>query len=1150
MKNLSNPNAVKLDRHNVIEASAGTGKTFTITQLVMRLLVEQQVPITQILLVTFTEKATAELKERIQQTIKQQLQAADLPATAASVLHQALQDIGQASVFTIHGFCQRILREYAFEQGAIFDKSLIDDYEVFSQQLRALKRTWPAIAGIKQKIAATGLSLTQLDELLLDLASQVRAHDVIYPNSVSQAQDQAQQLLLQLDFSQLADIEQQFKALQGVSTRVLTNRWRDKVMPVVAWLQSCQGLAPEDWVVAEELPNMFKLLKEQFKPSERHSITAASEATLVQSVFAFLAQLKQAVQALQAIAMAENYQLILQMVVELQRRAKQYKDSHGYISYSDMTTDLANTLATEASGTEQPLTRQLRRKYQVALIDEFQDTDDEQWSIFKWLFAQPGLSRQLIVIGDPKQSIYGFRGADLRSYEAAKAYLLHQVGGQGHRLAVNYRSWPALSAQLNAFFTFQDTAHAAWYPVSDVAVDSPDEDTLKSNGGPLVLQDQTGFGDFNRLPIEGDALLIDELKRQVARQMALTIKHRLLGQLRFVLKGREKQLDAADICVLVRTKKDAQFIEQALEQLDVPFSFYKKSQLYQSVAAIHLQLVLTALAYPNTRQHVNNAWLSLFFDVKVEQLPLMQQAMLPEQNQLWLRLKALAAQQDWIGVFHCLLEESGCMNRLYQQGHWRMQANLKQICTALLQVALAQNMDAHAVLHELLQLRTSSLLSSEDWQQKDSDLPAVQIMTMHTSKGLEFPVVFLLGGFGVEKPPTYYARYHEAGTGARVYDLIDKNHPLQQAETEAENKRLYYVAMTRAIFKLFMPFFDEQTHAAPSFYQTAITARLTAAGLATYPDAENRPAAAQLDLFAEANKPAQTATQLLPWPADLAVRKRTIHSFSSLQRQQAGGDKNFGDGVVLRLRQDDEQATPAISNQPTIPGGAQVGNVLHGLFEHVDFAQVISHNSLDSLKQDAQIGALINQQMAHYLLPNADIKDADGQVVSTYAAELSAWLWHTLNKPIAVLGGLKIGEIQASDRRHELSFHWSHQSQHLTGFIDLLFRVTDGDGSRYYLLDWKSNISRHGYDQASLAQHIMAEHHYDEQYRLYTLAIKDWFAQLQLPTEQLAGVLYVFSRGMDCLSDSQEGIFYQDLQGARFSAAQLRTNLLQQLGGD
>ncbi len=1155
MKTIQQPTAIDLQLHAVIEASAGTGKTYTITHLVLRLMLEQAVSLNEILLVTFTDKATSELRSRIREGIEDTLRNTELSAVQDQRLQAALRDINQASIYTIHGFCQRVLKEYAFEQGAVLDKSLVDDNAILIKQLQALKRTWPAVDDIEDSLKNTSLSMQQLDKLLKDLTQQMQPGDLIYPESPEQALQFAQKQMDSFIGPDLAVIGADYRKISGPSTTVLNNRWKDKFIPVIEQLTAIKEAPLSIGHLQETLPGIKKLSDEVFTSKDHKQFPAAIMAKEAPVFVACLNQVKSLIKQLDAVVQADRFQFLVSMVSELRKRVKQHKVSQGQISYDDMITDLADALALESTSTGQPLTHRLRDKYQVALIDEFQDTDAQQWSIFQWLFASPEQPQRLVLIGDPKQSIYGFRGANIHTYEAAKKYLLSDaLQGQGYRLSTNYRSLPELTEQLNQFFTLHNDQHHAWYAADEVVVDTPGIEHRSTSGGPVVLADHSGLPAFNQITTQATDLKVAGLKQVMAEQIAQTIKQQLLGQLTFQLKGVKRTLDAGDVCVLVRGKKDAIPIERALDAANIPHTFYKKTALYQSSAAIQIQLVLTALAFPQLKKHVNNACLSLFFQLSPTQIKQLNQQQISNKSQphlaefipLWLQIKNLAAQQDWVGVFYALFEESGTFNRLYQAGDWRMMANLQQVKQDLLHVAAAEKLDAHGLLHQLLEWRASHLISSEDWQQKDTEHPAVNIMTIHSSKGLEFPVVFLFGGFTAAKRQQQFSKYHDPVKLAQVFDLADKQSKLAVAEEAAENKRLYYVAMTRAVFKLFMPVYDFSTYQASGvFYQDFVIDRLLASGLAAKLQDELT-VPRQVDLWTVENKGSHELPEMPCLPKLMASRKRLIHSFSSLQKHVDEMPAQFADLLPVDTVQADDigadWATPLTDN-PSIPGGPQTGNVLHGIFENLDFDLVRASGNLDEFQSNQEVKDIIESQMKVFLMPDGELLDGGGQVRSRYSQEFAIWVWHTLTKPIDALGGLCLCEVNSNDRRHEMSFHWAQSGHMLTGFIDLLFKIDGPAGAAYYILDWKSNYSPAGYAPTTLAETVMAEHNYHDQYRWYTLAVKSWFEQLQLKDARLAGALYVFSRGINADSNDQHGVFYQDLSTEEFALNKLEKQL-------
>ncbi|MCX7553488.1 UvrD-helicase domain-containing protein [Marinicella sp. S1101] len=1160
MKVITNPADVDLARHAVIEASAGTGKTYTITHLVLRLITEQRIPITQILLVTFTDKATSELKERIHKGINDQLTRAETSDTDRLLLAQSLRDLHLASIHTIHGFCQRVLKEYAFEQGSVLDKTLVDDNSIYLKQLQALKRTWPAIDGIEDKLKKTGKSMQQLDELLIELAKQSKAGDLIYPDSPAEALLAAQKALSEYEQPDVVEMKQIFHAMDGFSTTVKNNRWK-KYVAVIETLEPHLVDSSLLSSINNDLEKLSKNFSGVFSDVELKKLINANQDDDISLFLKSHDQIKNLLSTYRLAHQADKYQFIIEMVETLREQVKQHKVSQGQISYDDMITDLAAALTTEKSSDDPPLTQRLRAKYQVALIDEFQDTDAQQWSIFQWLFTANSEAHRLVLIGDPKQSIYGFRGANIHTYESAKDYLLDKTRvGLGYRLATNFRSLPDLTEQLNQFFTYQSNDHPLWYADKEVKVAAPTLAQRREIGGPLLLEDTSGLAAMNSITVSGSGLLVNGFKQKMAVQIARLIQQKLLGKVRFQRKGTEKVLDAGDVCVLVRNKNDAKPIEQALDQLKIPHSFYKKTDLYQSEAAIQIQLVLTALAFPNMKRHMNNAWLGLFFGLTAAQLKQLkqQQGVINDDDALsqalawWLKLKSLSAQQDWIGVFTTLFEETGTAERLYAKGQWRMLANLQQLKQDLVKASLEQKLEAHGLLHHLLSSRSSQLISKEDWQQKDTELPSVQIMTIHSSKGLEYPVVFLFGGYSAPGKNHPFCKYHDPAIPAQVFDLADSNAPLFQEESEAENKRLYYVAMTRAVFKLFVPVYEAETYQARNkpyvFYQAEVVDRLLTSGFATL-------ASELTDVshsgFFNATPQKQLSVPPIPQlPAAVTDRSRIIHSFSSLQRHHPEGSTQFGEiNQVDPVQADDvnSELSTLIQNNPSIPGGAQTGNVLHGIFENIDFSLVMKHESLNEFKEDQSVREIIESQMKAFLMTDGELLDEDGKARSSYSEEFASWVYHTLNLPIEALGGQRLCEIGTGDRRHEMSFFWSQGGHVLTGFIDLLFRVSRPEGDEYFILDWKSNFSPGGYTPDVLATEVMQAHNYHDQYRWYALAIKAWFNSLQLKNAKLSGALYLFSRGIDSHSSDQNGVFYQDLSTDAFNLEHLEQQLMSEI---
>jgi exodeoxyribonuclease V beta subunit len=473
---------IDLSRHALIEASAGTGKTFTLENLVVRLLKERpDIQIENILVVTFTEKATSELKARIQEKLVEQIQMADDKETDGAFVQKisdTLDAFDRAAIATIHGFCHSILKDFTFENQGLFQNEVVDDGPIFESLLKEqMRKTWPQTYG------------------------------------------------------------EHLKELLKISA--------------------------------------FSSQKDQF-----------------------LAR-------------------VINPVKQLQTDAARVKRQNGWISYDDMLSQVASALHSDhCSG----LIQTLRAKYKIAFVDEFQDTDPVQWQIFKRLFLDDSTGPSenlLILIGDPKQAIYSFRGADVYAYLEARNEMerLSETGGANlYSLATNWRSKPELVAAFNDLFGRDE-----WFPTQEQAgsfeigyqgAGSPAETDLPA----VLAADGSRRPALNVVDLRGPALPRQAkpiLAGFIAREVRYLVDR---GAIEIQSKnGPPRPLDFGDICILVRGKADAFFLEPELTDLGIPYSFYKKPGLFLSDEALYLSLVCHAIFDPGSIPDVKKALLTPFF---------------------------------------------------------------------------------------------------------------------------------------------------------------------------------------------------------------------------------------------------------------------------------------------------------------------------------------------------------------------------------------------------------------------------------------------------------------------------------------------------------------------------------------------------------
>ncbi|NOY74742.1 MAG: UvrD-helicase domain-containing protein [Kiritimatiellaeota bacterium] len=1023
---ITSPSGIDIRKNAVIEASAGTGKTYTITKLLVRILLEREIPIEKILIVTFTEKATSELKERIRAEITLEAKHRSAAAERES-LKAALSNFSNAQIFTIHGFCNKILRENAFETRQPFDLELVDDSKILLDELNSIKREWTRVPDIES-------------------------------------------ILAEFDYN---------------------SGWDEKAAKLASAI---------DWAEDVVIP----------RPSPWKDVLNASEP-ISGKVFE------------------------VSVIRELYLRSKERKHLNGLISYDDMVGNLRDALTSEENPAVELLSSRLRSNYDIALVDEFQDTNMRQWSIFKNIFFEDSADtgNRLMIIGDPKQAIYGFRGADVHAYEKARDEMISE-GASFYRLAVNYRSMPNLTEAFNIFFK-------EWYG-DEARVDSPSD---RSVSGPRLGADPTNTAAFNVIAASAPELLAPALKRDIAKQYARKVVE-LLGNMEIHVGGERRFLTPSDICFLVRSKSEAPFIEEALKRRGIPSSFYKKPGLYASNEALQFQIILSALAKPDGRG-MRKALLSIFFRVRPEELPGLEGAPDPNLEARWLRILELALKREWPSLFRELLENSGACFTVADTP--RQAANLKQIARELTYEAVKKNLDATTLLGQLNDKMKSSQSTDEALHERDTDKPAVRIMTIHACKGLEFPVVFLFAAMTGKKNREIYAKYYCGAKRVNVYDFSGdaaKTHDKELSEEKInEAQRLFYVAFTRAVFKLFVPVFIPKSKSGE--YAKYVLDRV----IESKDEMESIPSVANEalpDIPSMDEKNAETETPPSPpIPPNVAFNTRKIRSFSTLVKKNLLDTADFTIGDSAEEKIDDEPSLPLEKDPVEFvkvypPPGTRTGDVIHTTLEKMDFGLRASCESFEEFRNNEALSALIAERMAAKEFKTDEIRDENGNVVGSLSTEFAKLIWNALGKRLPFLDGKRICDISPEDMKKEMGFLLSTRRDALTGIIDLLFRIPDENGGNtYYILDWKGNHSPDGYRPSTLKDTVMREHGYQLQYELYSLAMKRWFDSLEIDNARLGGAVYLFCRGVNCETDGDKGVVFDDL--SRFDMDEIEARL-------
>jgi exodeoxyribonuclease V beta subunit len=861
--------------------------------------------------------------------------------------------------------------------------------------------------------------------------------------------------------------------------------------------------------------------------------------------------------------------LTLTALNQLRSDSRTVKDRSGWISYQDMLTRVADFLGAE--GAEAGI-QKIRTRYRVAFVDEFQDTDDLQWRIFSTLFMPADSANRLFLIGDPKQAIYGFRGADVFTYLDARQQLGRLAAEKQanlYSLNINWRSMPVMVDGFNQVF-----AQEAWFggqegkgpfEIGYPAADSPAAAQL-----PLkISSDGSRRPPFNVVDLSA-AGSQGQAKEWLAGFICREIRF-IVAQARIRLNGEngiDRPLNFGDIAILVRSQGEFHTLAPQLDAWAIPYAYYRQPGLFQCPQAHWLSMVLKAVLNPQHAPTVKLALLTPFFDMDPASLEAWSELPADHISQrLLARWQVEAQKRRWGLLFQSLVEESGMTFRHCMDSEWeRSETNFQQLFDYLEITAYAKNMDAGGLVAHLDRLRLTGSASGTDADihQIEDEGDKVQILTMHVSKGLEFPVVFIAGGLTM-RPAGGLQIYHtmdpeRPADGCRkVFDLTGITGREQaQQEFQDENKRLYYVALTRARAKVYVPFYpDDRNHGwiGPicQFVSRSIAEVFGPDGADRLPGGwhtvvEQTTAAPDAKGDIRAKHPFSVALPingLLPSQADFRHRKISLESFSSIGHRMVHGVVRSGRAEVFSLidemrRDDDEPAaglvveTSSADPSDELPGGTEMGSMFHYIFETIDFKAVMDGPA--DLLDDPQLRRVMEMAVERFRI-DARWVPAIGRIVA-----------HALRCPITVNGRpLCLGQLSPDQRRHEIEFYFplagpltdplNKNACHLSGgpcremvvrgFIDLVFTWQDC----FYIADWKSNRLAQGYHQDAMAREMKAAG-YDLQYQLYSLSTLRWLRQRLGgrfdPQHHFGGVYYLFIRGMGGKAD--EGAFHVPAQ--------------------
>ena len=1184
-----------LEGINLIEASAGTGKTYAIEGLFLRLILEKQLRVDQILVVTFTKAATEELRDRIRGKLLQAekaftagksedhllvdlLQRQKDHTAAVDLIHDALVEFDKAPIFTIHGFCARILYEHAFETANLFDSELISDqtelvrdiaedfwrrhfYDAPRELIGYLTENIETPAYFRKLLNKSGAAefkiIPKIEKPPLKTLSAFRKAYQRLKNQWPPARGAVMEALRDPALSGTY-----YGSLKSVEKDYAKTRRDLKIYAM------SEAMDKYTTVNSGGFP-LFKSF-ENFTARKIKKATRKNQSSPSHEFFATCDNLYRCADALQA--ELENYFVYLktQLFEEAPAALKKRKSERNIQFFDDLLILVKQALADKKSN---PLAAAIRQKYKAALVDEFQDTDDVQYEIFSRLFsAEDSL---LFMIGDPKQAIYSFRGADIFSYLKAARQARAKF-----TLTKNWRSKPHLITAINTLFSNLKTPFLfEGIPFEKASPGVQESDGPTENEIPLTIwyldsrQHSGGNKPVNKT--EAVRLIAEAVAEEICR---IVTKNAAVWQ-------------PGDMAVLVRTNRQAQQIKEHLSARGLPSVLYSTGNIFDSHEAMQIEKILLGISEPDNPGYLKAALAMKMMgaageELLSERLDVQQWehrlASFREYFQVWQK-------SGFMRMFQMLLSREKIRQRLlsFPDGE-RQLTNVLHLAEIIHQESTRLNLGISGVLKWLAEQRDPKSPRFEEHQLRlESDEDAIKIVTIHKSKGLEYPVVFCPYGWegSLLKDPEiiFHQQAKSDDDQSLTLDLGSDSRDLNliQAQNEllAENIRLLYVALTRAKSKCYLTWGninEAETSALAYLLHTAGGPQIDDRSEDIVGDLKmmvrrksDEDRMAELDRLVKKSQGSIGVTAL-PVPSDcdffeqrgsadpMAARKFSgtidhswkISSYSSLvSRRTIDIDQPDRDAFRYLFSHlegsaenwNDLREPHKHDNIFGFPKGSRAGNFFHDLFENLDYTNISAQAVREPVRHALQAYGfpstwqdIISETIAHVLtvsLIPAQPELALSSIVfdqrvneMEFYFPLNRITPQKLQSVFQKHSSFDMGE-ELPGRLGKLSFH--PVAGFMKGYMDLVFRHQD----RFYLVDWKSNYlgpTIDSYHQAAL-QGAMQQHYYILQYHLYVLALSQYL-RIRQPdfsyASDFGGVFYLFVRGIDSHLGPEYGVYF------------------------
>jgi exodeoxyribonuclease V beta subunit len=1266
-----NPFKIDLEKATLIEASAGTGKTYTITTLFCRLIAIGY-SVESILVVTFTEAAAAELKLRIRARLFDTLTSLSVtqfkkpddnhdgsPGGNHNVQHNvdqgddliqflrhdqditmicqrfahALNCFDQTSIMTIHSFCLKILKEHAFESSTLFDIELLPDrtgflnqvsYDFFMTHVNNQDILFLSYLNSRQITPQNFISSFDKAVSRKDIVIQPLSVDFInifdkYRQTVKKIHD-----TLLTKSEEVVDLILNHK---GIDKRSYTKRY------VPGWLEkSCKKIETEGenalFKMAEKGDALYKFTQTRIAQK-----TKSGNEPPKHELFELCEKLIEFYDIFENNLISLKIKFISFFNSELEKMKKR----QGICFFDDLVNDLADALenipgnlnghvtgnATENRKNPENqnynkalgLQDSVRQNYKACLIDEFQDTDPKQYEIFSRLFSRLFLDGRndktpFFMIGDPKQAIYAFRGGDIFAYLKAS-----QECDQSFTLEKNYRSAPLLVKGVNEIFLNSISPFLfEQIKFSKVSTPSGAPDFLQENQkniAPLqfcfIKRDNNGIS-LDRQGFISKAQAFKIIPEVVAQDIVS-----LLASDKTLMKSQtsnpanvdqvnidQEKISPENIAILVRTNDQAQQIKAALSDYNVPSFLSKSGSVFDSKQAMELHDILLAVHDANDSSYIRTALCTSVFGFTAQNIIELNenQDLLYKWQERFINFKQIWDSKGFTSMIMALFHHEDAFLHTNPGLDERGLTNFYHLVELISQVSLNRQLSPYYLLEwytsqlsgnlrDLSSFDVSKASSGEyiDELRLETDKKAVAIVTIHKSKGLEYPIVYLPYLWeGQRKTPTENILFHDPDQDYKLtLDLGSHNieTAMQYYETEekAEQRRLLYVALTRAsaMCRIIWGGFN--------------TIEASALGSILHAPASCKDDHSMIDELGQLETLASKSILIEDYSdkaVDSFMQKASLNnsklsarqtkrevksawkmsSFSSIShsatyldtnqnrpnknRQNSDKQNNIKESQFQKNQVKGNQTIEAMSNitpenitpenitLDKFPKGAGAGDFFHSIFETLDFTSDKKIITSEVQTKFDQFGFADPEMINPAITSVKEVIETKLETINRQFCLKDIKPGQRFNEMefIFPVDAFKMSSVIKAFEKSDLKFQTSGYIKRLSqltaqsfkgfikGFIDLVITHK----GKWYIVDYKSNYLGNTYEQYSQTAMFdaMSEHHYFLQYYIYTIALHRYL-ELRLKNydydTHFGGVFYLFIRGMHPAYGSRYGVF-------------------------